>query len=73
MRLTVLTPKHETAIKRESAQALLTSKQPGFALVAVLFLSVIITAMIPMMINFNRESITSVQRGQSQAVAAEYA
>ena len=73
MRLTLLTPKHETAIKREYAQALLTSKQPGFALVAVLFLSVIITAMIPMMINFNRESITSVQRGQSQAVAAEYA
>lgn len=69
----MLTPKHETAIKREYAQALLTSKQPGFALVAVLFLSVIITAMIPMMINFNRESITSVQRGQSQAVAAEYA
>ena len=69
----MLTPKHETAIKREYAQALMTSKQPGFALVAVLFLSVIITAMIPMMINFNRESITSVQRGQSQAVAAEYA
>ena len=69
----MLTPKHETAIKREYAQALMNSKQPGFALVAVLFLSVIITAMIPMMINFNRESITSVQRGQSQAVAAEYA
>ena len=69
----MLTPKYDIAIKREYAQALLTSKQPGFALVAVLFLSVIITAMIPMMINFNRESITSVQRGQSQAVAAEYA
>ena len=49
------------------------SKQQGFALVAVLFLSVIITAMIPMMINFNRESVTAVQRSQSQAIAAEYA
>ena len=73
MRLTLLTPKHETKSISDYAEASLASKQPGFALVAVLFLSVIITAMIPMMINFNRESITSVQRGQSQAVAAEYA
>ena len=69
----MLTPKHETKSISDYAQASIASKQPGFALVAVLFLSVIITAMIPMMINFNRESITSVQRGQSQAVAAEYA
>ena len=69
----MLTQKHDITIKRDHDNALITSKQPGFALVAVLFLSVIITAMIPMMINFNRESITSVQRGQSQAVAAEYA
>ena len=69
----MLTPKHETKSISDYARASLASKQSGFALVAVLFLSVIITAMIPMMINFNRESITSVQRGQSQAVAAEYA
>ncbi len=58
---------------KDQRKAVITTAEPGFALVAVLFLSVIITAMIPMMINFNRESVTAVQRGQSQAVAAEYA
>ncbi len=49
-----------------------SSAQPGFALVAVLFLSVLITTMIPMMLNFNRESITGVQQDQSRALASEY-
>lgn len=49
------------------------SKQPGFALVMVLFLSVLITTMIPMMLNFNRESVTGVQRNQSRALVSEYA
>lgn len=49
-----------------------SSAQPGFALVAVLFLSVLIVTMIPMMLNFNRESITGVQQDQSRALASEY-
>lgn len=48
-------------------------QQDGFALVAVLFLAAFITAMIPMMMNFNRESVTAVQRSQAQALASEQA
>ena len=69
----MLTVKRDQPVHCDEQPALINSKQPGFALVAVLFLSVIITAMIPMMINFNRESVTAVQRSQSQAIAAEYA
>ena len=48
------------------------SAKPGFALVAVLFLAAMITTMIPMMLNFNRESVTGVQQDQSRALASEY-
>ena len=50
-----------------------TTAEPGFALVMVLFLSVLITTMIPMMLNFNRESVTNVQRNQSRALVTEHA
>jgi hypothetical protein len=49
------------------------SAEPGFALVMVLFLSVLITTMIPLMLNLNRESVTNVQQNQSRALAEEYA
>ena len=68
-------PKENASAQAKLAQARLAqtgSAQPGFALVAVLFLSALIVTMIPMMLNFNRESVTGVQLDQSRALASEY-
>ena len=61
----------EFSVQQDHPKAL-SSAQPGFALVAVLFLSALIVTMIPMMLNFNRESVTGVQLDQSRALASEY-
>ena len=67
--IVLLTQKYDITIKRDMT-SLITSKQPGF--LVVLFSVGDYHRHDPMMINFNRESITSVQRGQSCG-AAEYA
>lgn len=47
--------------------------EPGFALISVLMLTVLITTLVPMMISLNRESITSVQGDQVRARVNEQA
>ncbi|MCE2517717.1 MAG: hypothetical protein J4F41_07790 [Alphaproteobacteria bacterium] len=63
----------KSSLSADHDKSLPSQAQPGFALVMVLFLSVIIITMIPMMLNFNRESVTNVQRDQSRALVSEYA
>lgn len=46
---------------------------PGFALVAVLVLTMLILALVPMMLTLNRENITSVQGDQIRARVSEQA
>lgn len=54
-------------------QLAMPQAQSGFALVMVLFLSVLITTMIPLMLNLNRETTTNVQQNQSRVLASGYA
>ena len=47
--------------------------EPGFALVAVLVLTMLILALVPMMLTLNRENIASVQGDQIRARVSEQA
>lgn len=47
-----------------------SSRQSGFALPGVLFLSLMISAMVPIMVTLNRENVTSARADQVRASAA---